>query len=180
MVANNQPETNDRESREIEQWKLDLAMSRIRFFHFPKDEWEDLLHDLVVDILLFEFDPLRSNGAKESTVIFAMVDKRLKMMMRTRNRSRQRMRQYQAEQTAGASEDAFLAFEDITPLSMDVRAAMGTLSPCQQDIIHRLAKGQSVTHIARHLHCGWHTLERTLAGIRRRFDAMGLRAWMGR
>ncbi|MBI5724305.1 MAG: sigma-70 family RNA polymerase sigma factor [Planctomycetes bacterium] len=180
MVANTQAGMDAGKPHELEQWKLDLALSRIRFYHFPKDDWDDILHELAVDILKFKFDPQRSNGAKESTVIFAMVDKRLKMMMRTRKRERQRMRQYQVNQTDGTDEDTFMAVEDSTPMNMDVRNAMETLTPQQQDVIRRLAGGQSVKQIASHLNCGWHTIDRIIAEVRRRFDAMGLRGWVGR
>src|ERR1041384_2676485 len=37
----------------IEQWKVDLAMSRIRAFHFTKDQWPDLMQELSLRIVRF-------------------------------------------------------------------------------------------------------------------------------
>ncbi len=180
MAASNQPHKSTATPREIESWKLELAQSRIRFFRIPKDDREDALHDLIVELIQHRFDPAQPNGAKESTAVFALIDNRLKMMLRSEGRARRRMEKYQAQYAAGSDEDTFLAVDDPTPLNIDVRSAVAGLEPSQRDIALRLARGQSIAAIARELGCGWHAVERSIVEIRHMFEAKGLDAWLGR
>jgi len=164
--------------REIEPWKLQMAKRRIRSFHIPRDDREDALHDLVVELLQHRFDPSQDGGGSESTAVFALIDNRLKMMLRSGGRARRRMETFRA-QYALDDEETFQAVEDPAPLMNDeVRAAVAGLEPGLREIATRLARGQSISAIAKETGRGWHTIERSITQIRRVFEAKELGAWL--
>jgi len=155
---------------QVPQWKVNLALGRIRAFGFPRDQWQDVLQEVVIDILKFRFDTTRSNGAKESTALCAVVNNRLKSIMRNGERSRERTRQYAAATS--------LLYEDRTELQLDVRSVVASLAPFEQTVCAGLARGDSRHQIALALGCGWYKVDRAVVAVRARFEELGLEDWL--
>lgn len=78
----------------FEDWKLHLAVSRIEALGFPKREWGELMQELCVLMLEFKYDPEHAKGAKEKTVLFAVINRHLLSIMRQRYRDRQVFARY--------------------------------------------------------------------------------------
>lgn len=169
MATNNSTEVNDY-GKEIEPWKIKLALSRIRRFGFPKHEWNDLLQELVMEILQFRYEPQRSNGAKESTALCALINNQLSTIRRAKEREWNKLAEYAARLRASAP-----SYVDRTALRLDVREVLGTLTPRQRSVCAGLSQGDSIRQIARSLDCAWHTVKRAFEAIRERFQAMGFK-----
>ena len=165
----------------IEKWKVRLIVSRARHYGFPKHQWEDVQQDLILDVMAFEFDPAKSNGASETTALIALIDKKLIDRLRAATRERKHLERRNAALgiTESTTEDSpALSQRDDIPLRADVHQAMGLLTARQRAICAALAEGRSVSEIARRLGCGWHTVERAIVAIRRAFKEVGLDGWV--
>jgi hypothetical protein len=169
MVARNGMQFSSYEG-EVPQWKVNLALGRIRAFGFPKDDWQDVLQDVVVDIMKFRFDAARANGAKESTALCAVVNNRLMSIMRGRERLRDRTLQHAAAVS--------VLYEDRTELELDVRMVVASLAPFAQAVCTGLARGDSRHQIALALGCGWYKVDRAVEAIRARFEELDLEDWL--
>ncbi len=66
----------------IEKWKVDLIVSRARRLGFRRQDLDDAQQQIVVELLSFEFDPTRSNGATEETAVTALIDHQLLSLRR--------------------------------------------------------------------------------------------------
>lgn len=156
----------------IEQWKINLALSRIRAFDFPKDQWPDLLQRLVLAMSQFQFDP--NNGAKESTALYTLINHQLNSVRRAQMREEQRLARHRACTVIRS-----IAQEDRIDLRLDVRLAVAALPALQRSVCIGLLQGDTVNQIAANLGCTWHAVRRVVARIRARFAALGLDAWVG-
>ena len=151
----------------VEPWKARLIVERAKRLRIPWHQWPDIQQEIIFDVIGFRFDPARSNGAKLSTLLTAIIDNRLKMILRTAARYESRTSQPRSE-----------VFEDTTALRLDVRQAMTSLSPRQKAVCLRLSRGESISQIARVLGCGRATVRRLKDSIRDQFTAMGLDGWV--
>jgi len=161
--------TQNRYDGLLEPWKIQLITSRAKRLGFRRHDLEDVQQEVIMEVVAFRFDP--SKGAGESTPLTAMIDHRLKTIRRKAARY--------AAKVANAGdaltlEKACLVYEDSTAVRLDVMTAMTRLTGEEIAICLRLIQGQSVRQIARQLKRGWHSVNRTIRGIRRRFQAMGL------
>lgn len=166
----------------LERWKIDLALSRIISFGFPEHEWHERMQDLAIAMANFQYVPAKSNGAAESTVLYALVTNRLRDCLRRKYRREEESESLEAliEAKGEAVEDSRrLRQRDLKALVLDVREAVAGLPPRERTICERLLSGESIAEIARGLHCGWHTVNRAIARIRGRFEEMDLRDWIG-
>lgn len=165
----------------VETWKIRLINRRARRLGFRRQEWRDLQQEIILDMLSFRFDPAKSNGAKESTLLTAIIDNRLKAILRMTIRDRNRVDQIRRDKGIGPSADenhpAFAQVDDLTPLSADVRQVVDSLSPREQAICAALGRGESPAIIARQLGCGRTTIRRHIENIRQRLGS--LRGWIG-
>jgi hypothetical protein len=161
MAARNSTQFSSYEGK-VPQWKVNLALGRIRAFGFPKDQWQDVLQDVVVDIMKFRFDAARA--------LCAVVNNRLMSIMRGRERARERTRQHAAA--------APVLYEDRTELELDVRSVVASLAPFEQTVCAGLARGDSRHQIALALGCGWYKVDRAVEAIRARFEKLGLEDWL--
>jgi DNA-directed RNA polymerase specialized sigma24 family protein len=156
----------------IEQWKINLALSRIRAFDFPKDQWPDLLQRLVLAMSQFQFDP--NNGAKESTALYTLINHQLNSVRRAQMREEQRLARHRARNIIRS-----IAQEDHIDLRLDVRLAVAALPAPQRSVCIGLLQGNSVNQIAADLGCTWHAVRRVIDCVRARFSELGLDAWVG-
>ena len=157
----------------IECWKVELALRRIRRFGFPRHEWNDALQELVMEILCFNYDSDRANGATEATVLCSLINNQLMTMQRAKERRRRKLEEHMAR-----LRDEDFSCLDKTPLCLDVQEAASTLTPYERHICAGLRQGDSVRQIARNLGSTWHAVKGAILGIRARFQAMGLEGWV--
>lgn len=161
----------------VEAWKVDLILGRARLMGFRRHDLEDVQQEIVLDLLDFRFDPARSNGATETTVLTSLVDRRLRTIRRSRRRYEQQIERMKAD---AAAAEGCPPCEDADPdgLALDVRCAVATLPAEEQSLCLALSRGDSISQVARDLGCSWHAANRMVGQIRRRFAAAGLDGWI--
>lgn len=161
----------------FEAWKARLAISRIKAMGFPKRDWADLMQDLAVVILKFNYDPDHANGATEQTALYAVINRHLLYRMRRRYRDRQGFEQYL--RSLGIHEDgSFVGPEPCAKvdyaLGMDIERALLGLSKFDRAVAHGLAEGMSKVALAQKLGCEWNTIHKAVGRIQQAFLDAGL------
>ena len=156
----------------IEQWKVDLITHRAKLLGFRAHELPDALQEAVLVVLEFEYDPNHANGATERTALVPIIDNRLRKMKRSATRYRAHV------ERLGQSALEF-SREEVDPRVLDVATVVADLTEREQAVCHGLADGLSKAQIARELGCGWHTVERVIRRLRKRFEELGLDGWVG-
>jgi DNA-binding NarL/FixJ family response regulator len=162
----------------VERWKVRLVLRRARRLGLPRDGWDDVLQEIIPHVARFRFAPEQHNGAKESTGLTALVDKRLKMLVRQATRERRREKRY-VDGRGLTADGPDTRRHDAAALRLDVRTALADLSSHELFICRRLSEGRRISQIARELGASWHRVERMVEGLRRRFEAMGLNGYLG-
>lgn len=155
----------------VERWKVDLIATRARRMGFRKDEFPDIQQQIILDVMAFRFDADKSNGAKESTALQALIDNHLKNICRASAR-------YQAHLEQLGGERPFETDFESEELAADIRETLATLPDREQDVCLALARGSSKHEIAERLGCGWHTVDRLVHRIRERFTENGLDGYL--
>ena len=160
----------------IERWKLDLVRARAVRLGFRGADLDDVQQDVLLEVLTFQFQPERSNGANEMTALVALIDRRLFMARRQQRRYQQRLdRLQQWSDPESAEVDADQAnHEQRTARQLDVRESLATLTPEDQSLCDALTAGESIDSIAARLACSWHTVKRRIARLRERLVEMGV------
>ena len=157
----------------LEPWQVELIAQRAKRMGFGKHDVPDVMQRVAMALRRFKFDPARSNGAKESTAVQALIDRYLKFIRRTESR-------YQAKVEFASERTEPMCHADDEHLVMDVRKAMATLSERDQAICRDLMAGYSMYEIARRMRCGWYTVERAMKRIATQFEALEVDGWLER
>lgn len=159
----------------IEQWKVELIEGCARRMGFPNHEMDDLKQDIVPELIAFEFDEARSNGAKESTAIQALIMNQLRNKRRGCIREHAKIERYKLLMPRSV---------EVTPskasCKLDVHAAVCDLKPSERRICRRLANGDSIEATRKQMGCGWHTIDRAVGHLRDRFRKLELDGWLGK
>ena len=153
----------------IESWKLELIKCRALKLGLRRDLLEDAQQEIVPVLLKFEYNPENANRASEATVLTAVIDRRLKHLIRTE--SRYLARQRDAAQLASREIRA-----NNSPLSIDIRNIVNSMPERDRSVLQALASGASRSDIARDLDCDWHTVNLVIERAQERFMDMGFRA----
>jgi len=156
----------------IEEWKVDLIVSRAKLLGFRKHELPDAMQEAVLELLRFEYDPDHENRAKESTVLTTVIDNRLRKV----RRSAMRYNGHVERASYGVSE---FSREEVDERGVDVAGIVAGLTQQEQAVCQGLASGMSRRQIAKQLGCGWHTVDRIMARLREHFREVGLGGWIG-
>jgi len=157
----------------LEQWKVDLIAARAKQLGFGKHDWPDLMQRLVLILRRFKYDPANVNGAQESTVVQALIDRHLLFVRRTAARYQNKI------EFASARTEPMCEPED-EYLALDVRRVVETLTEWEQAVCRELAANYSMEEIANRLGCSWHTVKITVDGIALRFKAEEVDGWLDR
>ena len=155
----------------IETWKVDLITQRAQALGFRRDELPDVLQEVVLTLLEFQYNPQHAGGASEQTVLTNVIDKQLLKMKRSAKRYQMHVERFGQDATEFSP-------DEVNPCPMDVADAVATLTPKQQAVCQALADGLSTAQIADKWGCGWHTVERIKRRIHQRFEEMGLEGWI--
>jgi len=167
---------------EVERWKVRLIVSRARRFGFAEHELPDVQQEVIQEVMSFEFDEARSNGATEVTALTAVIDHALKALRRSRARYEKRLGQLKL--ALGVDDDEPqrarpIHFpEDSASLVLDVRHALADLSPEEQSLCTALAGGSTIREIATRRGCSWCKVKRQVTRVRQRFEELGLDGWL--
>ncbi len=154
----------------VEDWKVELVVSRARRMGFREDELEDVQQEVVLDVARFRYNASRSNGATEKTALTALIDNRLNTLMRTERRY-----QSHVEQCASERRESYDPHPQADRI-IDTASAVASLLPAERRVCQLLSEGASRHAIARTLGCGWHTVNGMVREIREKFKALGLDA----
>ena len=118
----------------------------------------------------FVYDPTKSNGASEATVLTCWIDCKLSKLRRTESRLRDRQERY-----ASFRKDAGPA---PTYLNVDIKNAVGGLPGFEQKVCELLGKGYSKAEITERLNCTKATLDFAINTIRERLKDSGMDGWL--
>jgi DNA-directed RNA polymerase specialized sigma24 family protein len=157
----------------IESWEADLIGERAKRLGIRASDLDDVQQEIILDVLAFEFDPARSNGATVQTALTALIDHRLMAIRRQERRYRLRLDQLILNAKQPSADDS-----DSNSLALDVRDAIESLPDREKAVCRGLAAGKCLGQIAQELHIGWPRLKRSLVIVRKHFHALGLDLWL--
>ena len=152
----------------VEPWKVDLIIARAKGMGFRCDEIEDVQQELILDVMRFRYEKAKSNGAAETTALIALIDNRLKKLVRARARYRTHLERFR-----DAAERSWEPATD-EERAIDINDVVASLAERERTVCRALAFGLTRNEIARMLGCGWHTVDRIIGRIRLRFEECGL------
>jgi len=161
----------------FEAWKARLAISRIKALGFPKRDWPDLMQDLALLILKFDYDPTHAKGATEETALYAAINRQLLYRMRRFYRDDRRFTTYLGSREAhvtGEAIDVKPCWESDLGVDTTVRKAVSGLSEFDQAVANGLAAGMTKAALARQLDCEWNTVHKAAGRIREHFEELGI------
>lgn len=153
--------------------KLELIRGRAVRFGLKRHDLEDAVQDVILDLLEFTPDPDKTNGASESTILIAVIDRRLMEWLRTRNRYQDMV------ERCGAmlpSEEELLVDSSVHACdsAMDVADILTNLSEFEQRVARMLSHGHSPYAIADELGVGRRAVNAAVELIRERLSEAGL------
>jgi len=154
----------------LKSWQIRLAIGRLRHFRVPPDSWEDTMQELAIVVHEFRFDPAKSHGASEETILCRFFDRRIKMLARCNARRLAMLERL--GQMSQQVEDTRLPEDAI--VEEEVRSVVAQLPPLRQEICQALADGESVYLIARRTGMHYETIRRHVRHIRAAFTNRGL------
>ena len=162
-------------------WKVDMAVRRLRKLGFPGRYWPDLMQELAILILGFQYDSNRADGATEQTALYAVITKHLLYRMRGRYRELHGFDRYLRhlgvhEDGTTLEPDPFVEF--ITPLQLDVRQQIARLPAFERAVAEGLSQGRNKAELAREHDRDWHTINAAARRIGEHFKAGELDGWV--
>lgn len=148
----------------VEPWKVDLIIARAKCMGFRCDEIDDVQQELILDVVSFRYETAKSNGASETTALIALIDNRLKKLVRAQARYRAHVDQFRQE--------ADRSYEPVTgdERAIDVNSVVASLAEREREVCRALGFGLTRNEIAKSLGCGWYTVDRIVGRIRQRFS----------
>jgi DNA-binding CsgD family transcriptional regulator len=157
----------------MEEWRIKLAIARMRRFRVPQNSWEDTMQELAIVIHEFRFDPDKAHAASERTILCRALDNCIRMLARG-NARRLAMLDRLGQMTQHV-EDAHRP--DDVAAEAEVRQLVAELTPKQQEICRALMNGESVYGIARRTGKHYETVCRHARRIRQVFIDRGFDQW---
>lgn len=158
----------------LEDWKVRLIRRRARRRGFRGQDMDDAVQQVVIAFLDFRYDESRSNGASETTVLTAIIDRQLAMIRRGEARERQRIEQ------VATSRDASYEPSNNEEVVHVVRAAIGQLSSFDRGVCDLLVDGHSTNEVAEEYGISWHTANAAVERIRRHLERSGVANFVAR
>ena len=151
-----------------------LIRARARRVRLPAADLDDVTQEILVRLSAFRFDPRKARGAGENTVLVAVIDRCLRMWLRTRRREQKRRERLQAmaPSALAPSEQRRIG------LQLDVRRAVEGLGTEDRRLCQALSQGQSIAQIAQRFGWNWHTVKRRIQELQQRFRQWGLEDWL--
>lgn len=153
--------------------KLELIRSRAVRLGIRRHDLEDAIQEAILELLEFSPDSEKINGASESTILIAVIDRRLMKWLRSRKRYRNMV------ERCGSmlpSEEELLTDSNIdaSNTTMDVANVLVNLSEFEQRVARLLSEGHAPFAIADELGAGRRAVNAAVEVIRERLDEAGL------
>ena len=161
----------------IEEWKVALILAIAKKRGVPKDEWEDVVQELILDVKKFQYDAANEAGATEATAIAAVIERRIIDMFRSKKREQKMMRKFQ--QLREVNTDSVDAHEETIDLPLDVITALETLKPTEYKVCALLMKGKTSEYIAKRLKWTWRKMDSVTSHIGHQFTKHNLGHYVG-
>ncbi|MFM7845930.1 MAG: hypothetical protein ACKPEY_17105 [Planctomycetota bacterium] len=162
----------------LEPWKLELITRRAQQRGLQGEDLLDIQQLLVLEVLKFQFDPAKSNGATETTALTALIDRQIAMRHRREQRYAERQQRLIAHYATTPAGQESLPSEEPSQeqhdLVLDVREAIEDLPAEAQRICQLLSSGHSVNQIAQQLGLTWRAVREQIVSLRRYFTYLGL------
>ena len=157
----------------MDEWRIKLAIARMRRFRVPQNSWEDTMQELAIVIHEFRFEPDKAHAASERTILCRALDNRIRMLARGNARRLAMLDRlgHMVQQVEDTRRPDDVAAES------EVRQLVAGLTPQQQDICQALMNGESVYGIARRTGKHYETVCRHVRRIRQAFADRGLDQW---
>ena len=162
----------------FEEWKIDLALSRIVEMGFPQSDWPDLMQELAVVMVDFEYEPDHADGATEKTVLYSVITLELQTLQRSHCRRLARQERYAIK--AGPDDETVVPPFSSThmPDENDIQPVLETLGEYDLAICRWLARGLNVNQVADKIDCDWHTVKKAVGRIAKHFRSHGIDGWV--
>lgn len=162
----------------FDEWKIDLALSRIVEMGFPRSDWPDLMQELAVVMVDFEYKPDHTDGATEKTVLYSVITLELQTLQRSHCRRLDRQERYALK--AGPDDEAvpppFVSTG--VPHKKEIQSLVNTLTEFDREVCHWLAKGLNINKVAKKMDCDWHVVKKATRRIAKHFRSHGIDGWV--
>ena len=160
-------------------WRTDRAVrklirSRASRMGVAAHDVEDVTQEILVQLSAFEFDARKTRGARETTVLVAIIDRRVRMWQRSHRRRRERLDRLQAT----ADQPVSPPTQEKVGMLMDVGEVVAGLQTDDRRLCHALGEGRTVAQIAAEFGWSWHTVRRRIDLLREHFRQKNLDAWL--
>lgn len=158
--------------------KLELIRSRAVRLGIRRHDLEDAIQDVILDLLEFTPDPDKTNGASETTILVAVIDRRLMEWLRSRKRYKGMIERC-GDMLPSEEELLTDSHIDACNTTMDVANILANLSDFEQRVARMLAEGHAPYAIADELGVGRRAVNAAVAVIRERLGEAGLGGEVG-
>lgn len=166
----------------VEEWKVDLIIKRAKRKGFRDHEIEDAQQEVILDVIAFQYDASKSNGATEETALTSLIDRQLTFIQRRMARRHNHEEKYREMKGAvdgnPTPTPTYSDEERRIAIILDVQRGMEMLSQREQDVCRALAADISRLQIAKNMGISRYQLDLIIEGICLRFDAMNLGEWV--
>ncbi|HBG25690.1 MAG: hypothetical protein A2Y10_02570 [Planctomycetes bacterium GWF2_41_51] len=152
--------------------KIAIIIARAKKNGLPEDMVEDVIQDVALEIINFNYDPEKSNGATETTALTAIIDHKIIDIVR----------RIEFEKNFWERESHTIEMEadELRPLqmSMDIQSALKALSPIERQICMKLINCMTINEIAQEEKWGYAKAKKIVAGIRSKLAGMNLKNYI--
>lgn len=140
-----------------------------------QDDQSDAEQTVILEVLQFEFDPEKSNGGSEETVLYSLALNTLKSFVRAKARHAQKLENYSVFFPIDPDSGEYIPPQEGTKfLDIDVRIALAQLPPAKQELCHRLMNGEQRKDICEKYGLSKRALSEVIDEIREAFWEVGL------
>jgi len=151
-----------------EPWKVELLVRRAKRAGFRGKDLEDVQQELITHVIQFKYDPAKCNGASEATALTALINNKIKHLVRDGLRYGKYLDRF------GKIAKQKYEPDDLDLGDLDVRLAIEALPNDEQAVCKALGQGYTKEETQKHLGIGRMKLDRLIRQIHARFSKLGL------
>lgn len=159
----------------IEEWKIALILAKAQKMGFAKQEWEDIVQEVVLKVKNFQNTP--NADASEATLLAAAITHWLIDMLRSQAGKQKSARKFQELRESITETDDLHQYE--TELPIDVHSAINRLQPENRQICLLFMKGLCSYQIIRQFHWSNRKLRAAIQHIQCHFTKLKLNQYAG-
>lgn len=148
-------------------------ITKAKRLSLPEHMIEDVIQDFVAEILTFNYDSAKSNGASQITAILAIFEHKIIDIVRRIDLEKDFLEQESHRVVTERDELRSLQ------MSMDIESALDVLSITERRICMMLANGMSINEIAARQNTRNKKIANMVSRIRAKLTNMNLRDYLG-